>query len=223
MALMAKKSGEGFDPIPQGTYQAVCYGVVDLGVQLSTGIYAGKKAHKICIFWEVPEHRIQIEKDGKKIDLPRVISKQYTLSLNEKATLFADLQSWRGKAFTEEELNGFDVFNVIGANCILTIVHNDNKKAKVSAVTNLMKGMKRLIPENPIMKYAMSTDGFTIPETLYDWVKKQIMESEDYKAVAHARKILGVDQPALEEEQGEEWGDPADASSSADMGDSIPF
>jgi len=219
MTLIAKKSGEGFEPIPQGTYQAVCYGAVDLGVQLSTGIYAGKKAHQILVFWEIPELLIQMEKNGKQVSLPRVLSKRYTLSLNEKATLFNDLQSWRGRAFTEKELEGFDVFNVIGANCIITVTHSEKGKHKAASVAALMKNMRKLMPINPILKYSMAVNGFEIPESIYDWVKKIIMESEDYQAVERARKTLGVDQPAPEEVS-EEWGDPTDAVNSEEQ---LPF
>jgi len=38
-----------------------------------------------------------------------MISKRYTMSLGEQSTLRKDLESWRGKKFTPEELQGFDL------------------------------------------------------------------------------------------------------------------
>ena len=66
-------------------------------------------------------------KDGR----PFAIFKNYTLSWSEKANLRLDLQSWRGKPFTQEEMQRFDLKNVLGAWCMLNIIErpgkNDNK------------------------------------------------------------------------------------------------
>jgi hypothetical protein len=116
--------------------QAVCCDVVDKGV-MDTGF--GPK-HKIDVRWQAEEKM----PSGK----PYLIVKRYTLSLNEKATLRKDLESWRGKAFTQDELEGFDVEKLIGANALLNIVHNVGKKggtfANVAAVAPLVKGMAKI-------------------------------------------------------------------------------
>lgn len=68
------------------------------------------RAHKIRIFWEIIGETIEI--NGEQ--MPRLVSKEFTLSLNEKSKLRQALQSWRGKAFTAEELQGFDLRKVLG-------------------------------------------------------------------------------------------------------------
>ena len=55
---------------------------------------------------------------------PFAISKRYTLSTHTKSTLRKDLESWRGRAFTPEEEEAFDVANVCGAYCLLNVTHN---------------------------------------------------------------------------------------------------
>jgi hypothetical protein len=73
------------------------------------------------------------------------VSKFYTLSLNEKANLRKDLESWRGKAFSDAEIeNGFDIEKLIGANCYLNIAQNDKGKSVISAINPLPKGMEKL-------------------------------------------------------------------------------
>ena len=62
------------------------------------------------------------------------ISKTYTASLNENATLYKDLVTWRGKSFTKEELDGFDLDKMIGAPANLEIEHNANGNARVKAI-----------------------------------------------------------------------------------------
>jgi hypothetical protein len=117
MALNASaKGGSSMEPIEPGLYKATCYQVLDLGTHPG---FKGKLQHKIMITWEIPELRIDVPEDsdsphaGK--DMPRVVGKEYTLSLSDRATLYKDLTSWRGKPFTDEELQAFDLFNVLGA------------------------------------------------------------------------------------------------------------
>ena len=61
------------------------------------------------------------------------------------------LRSWRGREFTSAELFGFELETVIGAPCMLSIVHNVGRKggtfANVSGVMKLPKGMTQLAPE----------------------------------------------------------------------------
>jgi hypothetical protein len=68
------------------------------------------------------------------------VSKFYTNSLHEKAGLRKDLENWRSRAFTPEELGKFDLNQIVGKACMLSIVHNEKGKAKVQAVSALPKG-----------------------------------------------------------------------------------
>lgn len=135
MAIVASK-GSSYVPCPAGAYAAPCCDVVDLGIVKST--YAGKekKQHKIEIIWQTPELR----DDGK----PYLVKKRYTLSLHEKAGLRKDLESWRGRPFTEEELNGWDVESVISVPALINVVHNaanGSVYANVATIMRIPKGM----------------------------------------------------------------------------------
>src|SRR6478609_2468498 len=112
MSLTAKQTGTSINPIPEGVYLGVCYSVVDIGVQYSKEFE--NASHKVIVSWELPELRIEMERDGKKVNLPRAISKRLGVSLDEKAILRKDVESWRGKAFTKEELRGFDLKKLVG-------------------------------------------------------------------------------------------------------------
>jgi hypothetical protein len=186
MPLIAKEpEGQSYPPIENGTHHAVCYSVIDLGTQYSD--FYGKESHKVIITWELPDVRIDIDTDEGPINLPRAVSKIYTLSLHEKASLHKDLISWRGKAFTAEELVGFDIFKILEANCLLqTVQQEKNGKiySNITAVTSLMKNMSIKKPENAIVRYSMLENGFEIPENIPDWIKELIKKSAEYKMVA---------------------------------------
>jgi hypothetical protein len=130
-----------FTPAPEGTHQAVCVDVIDLGMKETTWQGKLKVQHKIDLVWQIAEAR----DDGK----PYQVYKRYTLSLNEKASLRHDLESWRGKPFTIDEEHGFDVETVIGANCLVNIQHRtvaDKTYANVVSVMPLIKGMAKIGP-----------------------------------------------------------------------------
>lgn len=129
-------SGKEFTPAPIGAHQAVCVDVIDKGLMDTPW---GQK-RKIDIRWQISEDM----ENGK----PFLVTKRYTASLNEKANLRKDLESWRGKAFTEAELEEFDVDVLIGVNCLVNVIHNTDPKgrvwANVQTVTPLVKGMVKM-------------------------------------------------------------------------------
>lgn len=142
MATYASDSGGGssFDPVPEGLHKAVCDMFVDLGLQETTGKFAGKVQHKVYFRWQIPSLRLSYEKDGEKIEGPMSIGAKYTLSLHEKAALRKMLQGWRGRAFTAEELRKFDVTAVVGKPCQILVTHTPKDGGGTYAnVDNILK------------------------------------------------------------------------------------
>lgn len=181
MALTAKKSGQMFDPVSQGLHHAICYAVYDLGTQYNEKF--SKYVRKILIGWEIPGERITIEKDGEQKDLPRAISKSYTNSLHEKSQLRKDLESWRGKAFTEHELEGFDILKLLGANCMIQVIHkkkDDKTYANVANIVSLPKGMEKKETENP-HKWFSFEEGMDIPDNTPQWIIDIIKSSGEWQ------------------------------------------
>lgn len=144
--IVTAGDGKVFEPAPAGVHQAVCVDVVDMG-ELEVK-WAGqiKKQHKIRLVWQIDESRPE---DGKRF----IVQKRYTASLNEKANLRKELEAWRGKAFTDDELKAFDVEKLIGINCFLNVVHaaKDGKTyANIASIMPLKKGMARMDPSEYI-------------------------------------------------------------------------
>lgn len=191
MPLIVKESSSGgdFQPLPSGLHHAVCYGLIDIGTQPSQGNFPARR--KVIFLWEVPSERIDVpnqDAPGTK-NMPRVISAKYTLSLHEKGNLRPMLKSWRGRDFTPEELAAFDIFQVVGANCYLNIVHKNGKGdkanrvyAEVSTVNPAPKGTPKLNPETP--KILFSLDDFkgpvVIPTSIPEWIQGLIKQSDEY-------------------------------------------
>lgn len=178
MALYVSDTGGGgdFTPAPEGTHFGVCDMVVDLGQQKTT--YQGVESvkHQIYIRWQIPEERVEwTDGDGKKQEGPVVIGKTYTASLGEKANLRKDLQSWRGRAFTQEELAKFDVSRLLGVGATISIVHNhkDGKTyANIGAIGGLPKGYGTINAENGTVLY--DPDNTANLDKLPKWIREKI-------------------------------------------------
>ena len=196
MAIIAKEeSGVNYEIIPTGVYLATCYSVIDLGLQFNEKF--GNKKREIQIRWEIPEERIIIDNEDK----PRTIVAIYTLSLSEKAKLRAVLEAWRGKKFTEQELLGFDLKNILNKSCQVQMVHSeDGKYANPNSFMAIPKGLKTNLPENELIYFDLSEG--TLQEIdkqlekISEKTKEKIMKSETYLELKHNNKINCSPSPA---------------------------
>lgn len=183
MAIYASDPGGGrsYDPVKEGMHHGICYGIYDLGHQFQEKF--GKSAHKAIIVWELPDERIEIEKDGTSKNLPRSISNFYTVSLHEKSNLRKHLESWRGKAFTDDELKKFDILKLLGVNCTLQIIHRkkeDGPMAVISSIIPLMPHMEKKKPENPVVHFSFSEGMTNIPNGTPDWIADKIKTADEW-------------------------------------------
>jgi hypothetical protein len=180
MSLTAKQ-GLNIELIEAGNHHGVCVAVIDLGTQYNETF--NKEQLKVMITWELPDFPIVDE--NQELKGYRLISKEYTSSLSEKANLYADLISWRGRDFTPEQLEGFNIKNVLGANCLVNVIHvtKGNKTyANVSAVAKLPKGMTAKEATYKLW-YDMDEGVENIPEGIPDWIKDKIKKSKEWMSL----------------------------------------
>ena len=181
MSLKISESGSN-NSIPileEGTYAAVCYMLVDLGLQYNKNY--GNSSRKVLIGWEIADEYVEV--DGEK--KPRVFSARYTASLNEKAVLRKDLAAWRGRAFTEAELSEFNLCNIVGAPCMIQIIHNESSNGKtyanLASIMKLPKGMA--VPQMTLEPIIYDIDE-SVPadvDKLPEWIATTIKSSESYQ------------------------------------------
>ena len=178
-------SSGDFNPVPAGSHIAVCDIVADLGIQPGTGIYP-KAKRKVYLRFQLPNERIESEKDGKKQTGPRMIGQVYTASMNEKANLRHLLESWRGQTFTDEQAADFDISVVLGKPCMLMVMHSQKGQktfSNISGLGPLPRGInpKTIIPEGlPILYTPEKTDTYVqLPKWLQEKIDSQIIEEPE--------------------------------------------
>jgi hypothetical protein len=180
----AKGGGGGFEPIPVGTYIARCVSVIDLGYQESEYLGVPKIQEKVYIGFEVPEVRVKWTKDDVEHEGAGLIGSIYTNSIYEKANLGGHLISWRGRPFTDEEKEAFDLFTVLDVPCMLSVIHKPSKDgsrvyANISAIMGLPKGTTAPKRETPLMGYSPNDDERSDVTGVPEWLQKIMGEKVD--------------------------------------------
>lgn len=178
--MIVSSSGENFKPVPEGTYVAVCLRVIDLGTQVSSFQGADKLQRKVLVAWEIPE--VRVEFDGQ--EGPALIMKRYTASLSDRANLRKDLEAWRGRRFTEEELKGFDLGALAGKACQVQVIHStDGQYANINSIMALPKGMTPPKPEGVVVHFDLDNYSDGQFQMLSEKLQNQVKLSPEWKAL----------------------------------------
>jgi len=191
MSLTVANTGGDFKPAPAGSHLARCYRIIDLGTQKVVWKGTEKAMKKIIIGWELhgddAEGNPLLTEDGR----PLVVSRKFTPSLADKAALRAFLVAWRGKQFTNDELMGFSLKNIIGAWCMINISHEDRDGktyANISAILPAPKGQQivaKTVPTTFTVAQLESVEDLKVAE-LPEWLEKKVVASEEYKKLVAA-------------------------------------
>lgn len=192
MSIIATNEQKNITPAPAGTHVARCFSMVHIGTIPETIKGISKEMNKVRISWELSnEKKVFKEENGEQ---PFVLSKEFTLSMNEKANLRKFLESWRGQKFTEEQAASFDISVLIGKPCMVTVVHNISKAsgktyAEIAAVTSMPKGMDAPEQINPSFEFSVDNFDQQKFDSLPDFLKDKIKSSKEYKEMNHPNVV----------------------------------
>lgn len=197
MGFIATATGGNFKTTPAGVFVGRCYELIDLGTQTNeTGQFAGTSAHKIKIGFELfgddeEGNPMTIDVNGKQ--MPLCISKDYTLSMHEKANLRKELGAWRGKQFaSDEEALGFDITKLLGAYAMVNVTHKTNTQGKtranISGLSPLPSALKanKPAPVHANRLFNLDSPDMEMFATFYEYLQETIKKSPEWK------KLMGA-------------------------------
>lgn len=202
MALVAKDSGD-FISVPPGMHLARCYRIVDLGTQKNDFNPDPKYQRKVMIQFEVHSDdengKPLVTSDGK----PLSISKTFTLTLSENSNLRKDLQLWRGREFTAQELRGFELKNVLGAWAMLSVIHKESggkTYSNIAAINPVPRSMKEAgLPEgaNDLKIFDIDNPDMAMFDSFSENLKNKIMSSPEWQA-SQGTAVSNLGSPKLD-------------------------
>lgn len=183
-----------FDVLDEGMYEAVCVGIVDLGMQYDATF--DKTHHKIHIIWEIAGETYEL--DGETI--PRTVIRDFTFTLGEKSHLRHILESWRGRKYTADELKEVNIAALLGRPCQIQIMHSETKRGIFAGVENVLpigKGRKVTATVEQILFFFGYEDTYDAFESLPHRLQERIANATNFDET-------GLELP--EEEKGKEKG-----------------
>ena len=178
MSMIASDNGGQVIPkLEGGVYTAISSAIIDLGNQTSEKFQ--KTQRKFMMLWNIVGEVIEVNGET----LPRTMSKEYSFSLNEKSTLRKDLQAWRGKTFTEEELQGFNLLNILNKPCQLQVLLEEKNGKQYNNIASIMA-----LPKGSQIEELSNTYHFDIEdeetyinwERIPNWIQERIKKADNY-------------------------------------------
>lgn len=170
---------------PKGTHLATCVGLIQIGTIESNFKDQNGEAQwseKIRLTFELPEELHTFKGEDKK---PLVVSQEYTHSMGSKSNLRPIVEGILDVALQDEEAYAFDLEELLGRSCLITLAHQDSKKGTTYAVIKstapLMKSMVKPAQINPskILTYEKWDKEYF--DSLPDFIKDTMRGSKQYK------------------------------------------
>ena len=178
------------------SYAARCYMLVELGTHTAEyknqkGGVDVRKVRKVRIGFEIPGKTADF---GKGHQEPYVVSRDYTASFggpSKPSNLLKDVQAWRGKPFSADELKSFDLNKLVGVPAFVSITHqlakNGNMYANIGSIIKLPSAIPA--PPPPVLKplvYSIEQGAGGCFNDLPEFVRERIMQSEEWQAAIKA-------------------------------------
>lgn len=196
MSMIASDNGGQVIPkLENGVYTAVSSAIIDLGLQESKQY--GKTQRKFMLVWTILGEEIEVNEEKQ----PRVISKEYSFSLNEKSTLRKDLQAWRGKTFTEEELRAFNILTILNKPCQLQIILEEKGEKRynnIAGIMSLPKGTEIQKLEDTYYFDMEDMDTWDNYQKVSNWIQEKIKRAKNLESTGFDKYIKNYEE-ALKE------------------------
>jgi hypothetical protein len=179
MSMYFPKGREQRQLASAGMHPAVCNHVVDLGTQRSGN---SDPKHQLHIGWELTDEPTS---NGRLFE----VSKRYNFTAHPMGGLWADLESWLGRALTADDLAKLDLASLIGRTATIGVIHVNRGERTFANVASVMRpakgGPTHLTCSGGGVSFSLSDSPFD--QAAYDalpaWLRTVIANSPGYQAV----------------------------------------
>ena len=192
--MIISDTQKDFKIAPAGLHMARLYSIIDLGHQSVEWSGETKIMHKVVLTFELHGD----DNNGKPLKTddgkPLIVSKRYTVSLGDQATLRKDLESWANKKMSSTDRINFDLKTLLNKFCMVNISHSeDGKYANISGISPIPSALKNAVPDgiNQINHFWLHNYDQAKFDALPKYYREKIMESSEWRG--SKKKIEEVD------------------------------
>lgn len=200
MAINATDNGsKSVEPIKPGTHIARCVQMIHVGTL--TEEIQGKQTTRnlVRVTFELPNEMHTFD-DAKGAE-PRFVSKEFTLSLNEKSTLRKFLDTWRGTPFTPDEAKKFDVTRLLGVACMLSIGLKQSASGRAYNSIDSALAVPAGIPTPEQITPSLEINFENIHlnwDKIPNFLKEKIVQTPEFKATGFVPPVESKDEPTAD-------------------------
>ena len=174
---------------PVGSHLARCIGLIDIGTQHHPGFQGGSPWNSRDVYIAFELCGVQMaglykpELKGKIFRVATTVKQ----SLHPSAKLRKFLVSWRGKDFSNEEIEKFEPKSIVGRGCRLTLVER-NSYVNIDGIAPCGPTEKPPKATYPLIVFSLEKEEFDqkvyaqLPESL----RNKIAKSPEFKALVGA-------------------------------------
>lgn len=181
------QGGSQYENPAPGSYLARCIGLIDLGTHEHT--YPGKpprKTRDVRIQFELPTELMTGEFQPELKGKPFGVGRTLTQSLHPKAGLRKLLEGWRGKKFTQDDINAFQPKSLLGKACRITLIQNGDY-VDLDSIAPLTKHDAKMMPRQVNKSVYFSLEEGEYDQKAFDALgqrtKEKVMSSPEYQAL----------------------------------------
>ena len=179
--ILTENQTTNYSPAPQGTHPARCCALIDMGTSESTFEGQARTRRRVRITFEIADPEL-ITASGERFQ----ISRTFTQSLNERGALRPFLEAWRGRAFTAQELAGFDLKSVLTAAGLASVVHETRADgrtfANIKTVSKPPRGMTvEQLTATPVFWDMSGEPDWSAWERLTDRAREEIADTPEFR------------------------------------------
>ena len=181
--MKAPKPKSTYEAVPAGTHVATLYSIVNLGTSSFEFKGEMKTSTKIRLTFELPGEMREFGED--KVMKPMAISREFGFSMGKKSHLRPFVEGMLGVALHDEEAYAFDIEDLLGRSCLLSVSHTEkdgNVYSNINSASPLMKGMASPTGINATSLIDVNTATPEQIEALPGFLRDKIKASEEWKA-----------------------------------------
>lgn len=170
---------------PAGSHVARLVSIIYIGtLQSQFG-----EAYKVRFTWELP-NELHKFKEGEA-EKPFVVSKKFTLSMHEKATLRKFSTGIVGRKMSDEEATVYDIDDMLGRESLITITHTESDKgvfADVESANPLPKGMVCPSAVNKLQLLSYEKWDEELFQSLPKFIQEEISKTPEFVSLRNDAK-----------------------------------
>lgn len=163
--------------IENGSYLAVCVGVIAVGEQyVDRSAFGGRSDYEsqIVFVFEFPS---ELDNEGK----PKQLNKDVNATNAPNGSLNKIMKDWNSHEYTREQLAEFDFDEQLGKACQVTVLVSESGFSRITGISAVPKGIPVPTSSTPYISFSVAAWDDEAFSKLPEWAQNKIKNSVQFQ------------------------------------------